>query len=526
MFAEFNYDIYQIITLLLIAILLTFGFSIVQSIISEKSGSDHPVHQFLRNRIIENRGRLFTTIPNLLNVSHCAALPLYLHWIIARFSVGAIKWSERMLNPIVNSIHTLLIFCIAGTATFFSEISIEEVTWSALLFALTPQFYHALSARNFGLSARGTGLVLLTAFFACAYHMKFIPSTIPWWVATALFSWLVWGVSTFAQQALLFISVLLLFVGQWRPFAGMLLGVGLFIVLHPKYAVYYLWNTFLFLRSYAAELAPVYILKYRPSIWRDLVYDIWKKKSEYGWRKFLLYSYGNSVFIVFFLNPLAVYSVFHYSYAWEWEGWYSYVISITFAGVGSAIVTSLRSTRFLGEPERYIEVVTPWVTISSVHMLVENDDILIIIMILFIMLNIFQIIISWKLMRHVTLANDELLDVEEAIEAYFGENVRFCCNNEQITKFFLKNKWKFAYYIATGQEYGGLTVNEIYSQFPNLSQSSCERVVEKYRVNCLLLDRNVFEGVFVDQNKNISQMEVIYKSDRFLLISLRWIKSY
>ena len=164
----------------------------------------------------------------------------------------------------VNSLHVGLIgghrdlhLSSGGPAADFAGIA-------ACLFALTPQFYHALSARNFGLSARGIGLLLLTAFFVAAYCVEALNMPAVSWPALALLGWLVWGFSTFAQQALCILSVLLfLLTGRFVPLAGAVLGLGLFIALHPSYSIGYLRHTFAFIRTYAKELAPIYILQRR-----------------------------------------------------------------------------------------------------------------------------------------------------------------------------------------------------------------------------------------------------------------------
>jgi hypothetical protein len=148
--------------LICLAVMLTLVISTAQSIVGETTGSDHPVRVFLTRRIRKNGFRLFVRLPDLLNDCYCAAVPLYVHWIIAHFKSRAVFWGERLLHPVVNSLHVGLL---AGIAIFTRRQegpSAEFAGITACLFALTPQFYHALSAR-------GTGLLLLTAFFAAAY---------------------------------------------------------------------------------------------------------------------------------------------------------------------------------------------------------------------------------------------------------------------------------------------------------------------------------------------------------------------
>ena len=71
--------------LICLAVMLTLLISTAQSFVGETIGSDHPVHVFLTRRIRKNGFRLFVRIPDLLNDCYCAAVPLYIHWIIAHF---------------------------------------------------------------------------------------------------------------------------------------------------------------------------------------------------------------------------------------------------------------------------------------------------------------------------------------------------------------------------------------------------------------------------------------------------------
>jgi hypothetical protein len=148
---------------------LAFALSVTQAFIGARVGSDHPVHVFLTRGLRNNAYRLFVTIPNLLNTCHCAAVPLYLHWIVSHFRTRALYWSERLLNPVVNTLHVALFAAIAAIAAAQQDLPPSFVALATCAFALTPQFFHALSARNFGLSSRGSGMLLLSIFFLAAY---------------------------------------------------------------------------------------------------------------------------------------------------------------------------------------------------------------------------------------------------------------------------------------------------------------------------------------------------------------------
>ena len=311
----------------------------------------------------------------MLNDSYCAAVPLYIHWIVAHSKPGTVfHWSEQLVNPVVNSLHVALLAGIAAFVGVHDGLAPQFIGISACLFALTPQFYHALSARNFGLSARGTGLLLLTGFFFAAFTVEELNAPAVSWPAVALLGWLVWGFSTFAQQALCILSVLLLILmGRWVPLAGTALGLALFVALHPRYSIGYLRHTFRLIRTYAAQLGTrVLILKRRESIWRDLIWDIWRRLHEKGAAQALRYAYENSVAVVVLLNPLVVWCCWSAVRGAELRhGILGFCLSLAACGSLAALLTSFRISRFLGEPERYVEAVTPWAVLYATHGILE-----------------------------------------------------------------------------------------------------------------------------------------------------------
>jgi hypothetical protein len=490
------------------------------------------VHVFLTRRIRKNRFRLFVRIPDILNDSYCAAVPLYLHWVMAHFPAAAVYWSERLLNPVVNSMHVLLFAGIAAVVCRTEGMPPGFAGVAACLFALTPQFYHALGARNFGLSARGTGLLLLTAFFAMSWLLETSHWPTAGWMALTVLGWLIWGFSTFAQQALCILSALMLVLtGRYVPAAGAVLGLGLFIALHPRYSLGYLRHTLLFIRAYAQSLAPIYILERRKSIWRDLVWDIWMRPARQGVAKGLRYAYENSVLVVLLLNPLAVVCLWTaIGDAQLHHGPLGFSLSLALCGLLAALLTSFRATRFLGEPERYVEAITPWAVLFGAHVVftaapafgLSGMQALLLLAGLFLCLDFAQLTASKILVNYVGQQTPSLVAVERAIADRWGEAARVCCNNEHFTKMLMQNDWQYAYCFAVGQPYAAMTIGEAFSSFPILRPEACRRIAERFRINACLLDRKEYEVLFDAPPTGLKNLEVAYESERFRLLFLEW----
>lgn len=512
--------------LVIAGVVLTLCFSITQSFIGAQVGSDHPVHVFLTRAIRNNGFRLFVRIPRLLNTCYCAAVPLYLHWIVAHFRAAAVFWSERLLNPVINTVHVGVFAALATYLASLEQLPGLFVGLSTCTFALTPQFYHAFSARNFGLSARGTGLLLLTLFLFGAYAVEEGIQPGLSWAALVVLATLLWGFSTFAQQALLVFSVvMLLMTGSYVPLSGAVLGLIVFIALHPRYSLSYLRHTISFIYTYARELAPVYILHRRTSIWRDLIWDIWVKLRA-NLQDGVRYAYENSILVVVFLNPMViVVCVAALRGALPEHGLVTYSGTVTMTGAIAVVLTSFRKTRFLGEPERYVEAVAPWAALCAAYLLYGmGAHVLVAVVAVFLVVDLLQLVASKLLLNHVQQNTSGLSEVEKAITASLGSNVRFCSNNEQFTKMLMQNDWEYAYCLAVGQDYCGMGVTEVFSTFPFLRREACERIVATYRINACLLDREQYDMLFEQRPNGLSSLTVAYESPRLRLLILEWAK--
>ncbi len=516
-------DMTAAIAIIVAAAAVAFALSLAQARINARSGTDHVVHQFLIRAVRENRHRLFIRIPRLLNEAYIGALPLYLHAIMARFPLSILRRTEVLLNPAVNGLHTALLGGFAlmlGTAAGFDPAT---AALAACLFAVTPQFYHALSARNFGLSARSIGLILMSVVYGAGYFVAMEVGSVGAWLVLIIASYLVIAFSTFGAQTLVLTGIALALVsGRPEIIAGTGGGLLLFIAVHPRYAHGYLTNTARFIAAYQRELAPVYVLARRHGLWRDLVWDIWRKvavRPVAGMR----YAYENSVLIVLLLNPLTVVAALA-ALSDGGSDFASYACSVALAGVLAFIATSFRPTRFLGEPERYVEAVTPFATLGAVAVLVPIIGAipLTIIVGVFAALALAQVQASRILARYLGGKDLRLDDAAAAIDRTIEGEVRCAANNEQFLKFMLPNNWQFSYCIAVGHGYCGMTIGEAFDPFPFPTRTALQKIVKAYRINACVLDRTRFETVFDALPDSIAASEIAFETDAIRVVTFQW----
>ena len=508
---------------------VAFAIATAQSFMGSRVGTDHPGHVFLIRAIRNNGFRLFVRIPRLLNEAVIAALPLYLHAVFARLGERAMFWAERLLNPAMNVLHIALFAGLlalspstaSGIDRFFPVLA------AVACFAFTPQFYHALSARNFGLSSRGIGLVALTVLFLCAWRVTNAPVSVGGWLIGVAAAFAVWAFSTFAAQAMVILAVLLaLIFGRYEPTLLALAGLFVFVAVHPRYALGYLRHTLAFIAAYRREMAPISILARRHSVWRDLVFDIPRALVK-GPVSGLRYGYENPVLIVVLLNPLTLAAVYA-SLAGELApGLPSFAGEVAIAGLAAMLATSFRATRFLGEPERYVEATAPWSALAAVGWIASRFGVEALhgVAVLFVILAIIQLGLFRVLFRYLSARPLDLAGAEAAISAFARNGVRLASNNEHFTKLFMYNDWDFAYCIAQGQGYAGMTMNEAFARHPVLRPEAFELILRRYRINACVIDRAVSEQPFRSQPADLLSATLLHETPALRVFGLTWRES-
>ena len=509
----------------LLCAIVAFAIAAAQAFMGVKIGTDHPGHVFLVRAIRDNGYRLFTRVPRLLNHAIIGAIPLYLHAIFARLGERAMFWAERLLNPAMSAAQILIFAILAYRARTSDTDGLAAILATVACFAFCPQFTHALSARNFGLSSRSIGLAALTVCLSGAWLAERDPAFAAGWLLGLGGAFAVWAFSTFAAQALvLLVAGMALAGGHYTPGLMALGGLAGFVAVHPRFAPAYLRDTIAFLREYRRELAPLYILARRFSVWRDLWRDIPRALCASPVAG-LRYAYENPVLIVVLLNPLTLAAAYARLADELAPGLPAFAGDVTLAGLAAMVATSLRATRFLGEPERYVEAVTPWSALAASGWIAGRfgADTLEAIAVVFVILAVVQLGLFRILFRYIISRPLDIAGAERAIAAFAPPGgVRLASNNEHMTKLFMYNDWDFAYCIAVGRGYAGMSITEAFERFPILRQSAFENVLERYRINVCVLDRKIGDQPFRSAPESLAEARLLHESEALRCFGLSW----
>ena len=503
------------------SLLISLIISIYYTSLLCGKGSDHPVHIFLVNVIRESNHRLFNRVPRILNEAYCGAYPLFLHWVLSFFSLHTIDTVARILNPSINLALVLLLYSIMESHKILYSI----FGLTCLIFILTPQFYHAGNARNFGISSRPIGLILFILYSFLIYNLN-VSFSLRIFLGSIFVGYLIWGFNTFAQQTMILFGIIWgLVFHNWIMLGLAFLSIVPFIILHPKYSISYLKHTVLFIKTYATDIADVYILKSRYSIWRDLIYDVWIRIRKFT-QKDLYYIYNNSFLVILFLNPLIFIASFVGLSGYSQNSLLIYCSRMALLGLLLFILTSFRSTRFLGEPERYVEMVTPFSTIAAVFYIMNTFGLhmIVYLIIYFVIMTLLQLIVAYLIKEnasHVNISSICQITKDIVGREFQTEDVRFCSNNEELTKYFMTEKWCFARSWSPEVDLGGEKYRNFFSQFPMVRKQPFENILTEYKINLCLLDKNNFHDIFI-RDLDHNRIHIICDSEYFRLYHLKW----
>jgi hypothetical protein len=499
----------------------------------KRPASDRFYHQLLIQLIRKNGGRPITSHENIVN-SHTQSYPQLLHVLIA--------WLPKQAETFLSNYMPVLVNLLLGAAVYFifqipdqfkstfTFWGFEQRLFAELLFVLTPYHYNTSNAKNVGLSARGIGLLLgylyalLTLVFEAQTHFS-------WMLAGSLvlLAFLILFASQFATQFLVFGTVLFSIFYRnplllFFPIAGYLVYLALF----PSMAISTIRGQLGHKKLFYKHLSERLLLNYRPSIWRDLWNDIprlmlhlfrtSKTKTE-AFRKILTnrYIFTNPLIILLLELPLLVPALIGFALMGDFKNW-------AFLSISAALIflaTSFRKTRFLGEPERYVEMILPaliiWSVLSLPHEFLMGMLVYCAIRVLYALLRL-----AFETQAKSASFESELEHINQFIrQRQEAQVVRLLCNSTESTKYMLRADLPIFYYWVTAtsnDEFHFLDVHATDYNF--VTPEALPRIAKRYALNTLLIDHH---GLKTDLSTIFSSgmiAETLIRTERFTLYSL------
>ena len=319
-------------------------------------GDHHPSIGLIEG--IKRQGNRFVrTHPNYIGDRHFA-YPQLFHWLLSFLPQRVYTRHYNALNYSISLSSFLLI--VALVHPLFWEATgrgLDDLGLFGLAFITTPFLWLPWNAKNLGISARvpGTTIGIVYSLLLLQNTLHFSYVTLAILVLLCIVSILL---SQFTTQFILFYSVALsiAFLELWYisiPVASFLL----LAVAAPRFTRNYFIGQFTHKYIYAKYLAPEYVLSGRYSIWLDFIRGI-PEALRKDWKSGLIYVYTNPLFLLLWAIPFQTFMFFHFGD----DGRIPLQKGIrvfALCGLALFILFSFRKTRFLGEPERYVESLIP-----------------------------------------------------------------------------------------------------------------------------------------------------------------------
>lgn len=455
-------------------------------------GSDPFVHLIFIDTIKRNNHKLIYNFPRVLD-KQPLGYPVYLHKFLSYFSINFSKnIASIIINPLFNTLILIILYLFLNSLGFTKVNSLIIV----IFYSLIPQLHHSSNTRLLGLTARSIGLFYFICFTIFFYFYNLSDNKIFYFLLLIFICILILGTSKFTQQSLFFIySIYSIISNNYIFFLIFTISLLFFFLLHPKYSINYFIGLYNHYYVYATFLYKPALLSYRYSIWRDLFFDIWVK-LKIDFKKGIYYIYHNSIIIILFLSPL----FFVLIKSSILDSKFDFFLEIIFSTTTVFILTTFRKTRFLGEPERYIEYVLPFLSIIF-YELYSNNLLFSILLCFYIIVNIFQ----YYFFFYLRFVKPQKL--VHKLDTYFDNiinkfslnkltNIKLLSNNLEFTRFFFKLNWIFVYWWNSSLLFHGYHIKEIFNKWPFLNNSKLYSIINNNNIDIVIIDKSNKEYLY------------------------------
>jgi len=486
-------------------------------------GSDHFGYLGYILCIKKNKNRFIKSLDAFVEHKNCSQPQLY-QWILSFFSKSFLVKYYQYINLVISNFSLFSFFIFLKLIFPKLNLDIDFFYFfliSSLIFILTPFSFASWNAKNVGLSARGLALLFVQLYLYfitlfCLYDK-------PWLLCGVfLFSFLILITGQFAFQFVLITMVFYsLFLNSYIyviiPFSSLLV----FYLLMPGVAKAFFIGQWNFKKLYYSYFAERYILMHRYSIWRDFIWDFWKGLIENKLKSSLKYIYRNpfvSILIGFpFLTFLMIIILFdsHYRDLIFSDNFFFVSIHI-FTAFFAFFLTSFRKTRFLGEPDRYMEFAIPFISIFSVYLFIDYNMISVCLTIFCVLMLFNEIVIisllTKKNSEYIISQSKELLKCIEQHQSIV-ENNRIFSNNTTFLKYFMGTDYQVLMPLYDSEYTGEIHIKDIFAVECGIAApKTILPLIKRLKINWFILDTNLlkhYKFLFKDNEVSFNELKIV-----------------
>lgn len=486
------------------------------------SFSDHYFHVGMVRAIQSNKHRFVAEHPNFL-VERNFAYPQLYHWILSFLPEDAYLKKHYLINLTFS----LLSFVTAELLLWFLfrdmfETPAIEIPLCGLLLATTPIFYLPWNARNMGLSPRSLGVLLGQAFsLLVLYNLLH-------------FSWLITGFilfiailsvlsSQFTTQYIVFSSLLIsvLFLHVW-PLTVLFFSFFIPWIFMPsvmnKYFRGQLWHKYIFSKYLSRE----YVLSARYSIWRDLAGDILRQFKR-NKKAAIIYTYTNPFLLLIWAIPLFFPVLIIDGLHAQTDPLKRQLLLFNSLGLLLFVVFSFRKTRFLGEPERYVEFFVPTILLQFFLMHAPMETVLVAGIILYSLICL--TILFWIQYRS---GSKTIAQRQKSFDRLFEVSLndmrkgsRLLSNSWHVLRRFYGTDIKTFTPCFTGMKTGEIALTDIFKEsFIYMDATCIDPIMSLYPIDFCIVDTEVLGGAEWQRRMEDGAGTRLTQVDHFILYKL------
>ena len=469
----------------------------------DQYGSDACSHIGLINDI-RNNGHKFVKYRSDIIGGQYFAYPQLYHWILSFLSSAIIEKYYQVFSIVIGLLQIILFLIFAYTIYPFIQIGIsleQFMLFSGIIFMITPFSYAIWNAKNMGISARGFGL-LFGQIYLYLILWYYLFDNIVFFLAAFFIGFIIIISSQFAMQFVLFSAPLfaLFFKNLFFLFIPVC-ALLIFYLIMPEIARNFIKGQINHKTLYYKYLAEKYILRQRYSIWRDFVWDFWVKIRT-DFKRSVLYIYYNPLVTVIIGFPFFTLFVLYFVFDKR-------VQELVFSdkNIGYLIIpvvvsflifffTSFRKTRFLGEPERYIEFCIPQISVLGAILFCYSSSIA-----YMVLGGSFLLVIGQFIMRLLKIKYgrgkqrgetvSKVLEILSKINGSDTNMMRIFSNNGDINKRLQVGNWKVLRINVTSLYTGQFHIKDIYTQYPYISSRVILPLIKEFEIGWFVLDTNI-----------------------------------
>ncbi len=471
-------------------------------------GSDHFYHLGLINGIKYNHNKFLAHHPDIIDDKYFA-YPQFFHFLLSLLPRRSYERYYDLISFSITALAFFMYFIFLFTIYPFLEMDASFTTFSffsLLIYVFTPFSYAVWNAKNRGLSVRGFGLLCgqFYLYFIIWYYFYDNPLFL---IGVFLIGFITIVSSQFAFQFVLFSSPIFVALYQNLIFIAVpIFAFLLFYLIMPNICKNYIKGQLNRKKIYYKFIAP---FRFKTSIWRYLVWDFWKNLKN-NYKQALGNLYYNSlisVFVGFPFLPVLFVSLLRSKEIKEIVLTNS-ITTLSIPVVVSLIIfilTSFKKTRFLGQPERYIEFVIPFVSILSVQLFLNGHrTIIYTVLIISLLLVLFETILLSRIGGGSSRKLELLVKSLENLCSNM-KDVRIFSNNADILGYFLGKEWKILKPNIFSEFAGTFHFTDIFPHgYGPVSSKVILPLIKDYEINLFILDlKFITDYDFLKSDKSV-----------------------